>query len=123
MKRQRLTEMGLNDLVELFIDLSTKQGEALVVDDTRSYNALFRQLTEIDHELRARGKNSRFELSKLFDHPNPFVRLNAASDLLGLLPQEARSVLEKIRDARIQPEALDAGMMLCRFDRGEWVPD
>lgn len=115
--------MGLKDLVELFVDLSQKQGEALIVDDTRAYNVLFRQLSEIDQELRVRGTNSRLALSELFDHPNPFVRLNAASDLLGLLPQDARSVLLKIRDARIQPEALDAGMMLSRFDSGEWTPD
>lgn len=114
--------MSLEELTTLFVNLSTQQGNALIVDDTSRSNRLFYRILEIDDELRNRGAEARLELKTLFTHPNSFVRMNAAVKILGLVPREARSVIQEIDDARIQPEALHAGMKLLAFDRGEWVP-
>lgn len=123
MKKGDLTKKSSDDLVALFADLSRQQGDALIVDDTRRSNRLYYKMKDIDQELRLRGPEARLRLKVLFTDANPFVRLNAAVKILGLVPQEGRAVLQKIREARIQPEALHAGMVVLRFDSGEWVPD
>ena len=123
MRKLNIGKVSTEALVTLFADLSKRQGDALIVDDTRRSNRIFYRILDIDSELRARGPEARLKLKALLIHPNPFVRMNAAVKILGLVPQEARSILQEIDDARVQPEALHAGMKLLAFDRGEWVPD
>lgn len=123
MKKCNLTTMSSEDLVALFANLCVQQGEFLIVDDTRRSNRLIHKIRDIGNELRVRGPEARLQLKSLFGHENPFARMHAATSILGLVPEEGRAVLQEIREARIQPEALHAGMIVRRFDSGEWVPD
>jgi hypothetical protein len=49
--------------------------------------------------------------------------LKAAIHTLALFPDDARAVMQKLIDDRIQPQAMDAGMLLDSLDAGRYVPE
>jgi Domain of unknown function (DUF2019) len=51
------------------------------------------------------------------------VRVQAAIDSLGIVPESARNVLEAIRASKWQPQAMAAGMILRGLDSGQYKPD
>jgi hypothetical protein len=80
-------------------------------------------MTGVDEELRARGREARLALLRLFNHSNMQVRVQAATFSLGVAPEAARKVLEAIRASKWQPRAMDAGMTLRGLDNGQYKPD
>jgi hypothetical protein len=114
--------MSLDDLLGRFVEIGIAQDKALFNDDSASYNRLYRQMDQIDKELRARGRDARLSLTRLFDHPNLHVRLRAAARTLGVAPDRARAVIESIASSRIYPQAGDAGMLLSGLDDGTFKP-
>jgi hypothetical protein len=96
----------LDELVQLFVEVSDRQGEALLDDDTRRYSRLFVRNLAIDNELRAGGPGARLALKRPFTHPNPQVRFEAATAIVALVPDDARAVLRRIQESREQPFAL-----------------
>lgn len=122
MKKFESSTASSGDLVHEYIEIGLQQDDALLNDDTGRYNRLYREREAIDHELRRRGTEARLHLTQLLTHPNPLVRFNAATDCLAVAPQEARLVLEKMRDSRISPYCLYAGMGLLRLDDRTYVP-
>jgi hypothetical protein len=119
----KLEQMTINQLVDRFAETAIAQDDAVWFIKTRLYNRLYKQLEEIDLELRARGPAARLSLCRLFTHPNMQVRLQAATWSLGVAPTEARKVLEVIRPMKTFPQALDAGMTLIGLDDGTFKPD
>lgn len=77
-------------------------------------------MVDVVEELRNRDGDQRRSLIRLFDHPNPQVRLMAASIILDLdlEPEAARPVLQAIHDSREPYLALNAGMSLSLYDLG-----
>ena len=114
--------MSTNELLSRFIELGLAQDEALLDDNYTKYNRLYRQMSQIDDELRARGPEARLALTRLFDHPNLQVRLRAAARTLGVAPVEARKAIEAVANSGHFPQAGDAGMLLAGLDDGTFKP-
>lgn len=112
----------IDQLLERFVSICLQQDEALLRDDYARFNRLYKQMDEIDNELRARGLEARRSLSRLFDHPHIQVRLKAATRSLGVLPTQARSLLEEISESQEYPQAGDAGMVIRGLDDGSFKP-
>ena len=117
-----LVDMTIEELVARFVEIGIAQDKAERIDDRRRFKRLYRQMDEIDNELRARGPAARRALLALFDHPNLQVRLKAAKRSLAVAPQEARQTIEAIVQTAQLPQAGEAGMMLSLLDRGLFVP-
>lgn len=123
MKRGKLQELTIDELVDRFAELGINQDKAELYGEISKYNKLFKDMTAVDEELRARGRDARLALLRLFNHSNMQVRVQAAINSLGVAPQAARKVLEAIRASKWQPQAMDAGMILRDLDDGEYKPD
>lgn len=122
MKRLALQEMTPRQLVEKFAGIALQQEHAISKGESAKYNRLFRQMNEIEAELKSRPGDQRGLLVSLFDHPSIQVRLKAATRSLAVLPQEARLLLESIASSREYPQAADAGMLLTGLDDGTFRP-
>lgn len=122
MSRVNLTTMTVQELVQRFTDIGLAQDEALLDDDLGRFNLLFKQMRAVVEELKARPNDQRQALIVLYDHPNLQVRLKAAIATLAVGPAPARAVLQAIRESKIQPQALDAGMSIINLDRGIFKP-
>ncbi len=79
-------------------------------------------MMEIVDELKNRPGDRREALIVLYDHPNMQARVKAAKATLALAYNQARTLLENIRDYGWQPQALDAGMSLIALDEGVYQP-
>ena len=66
-------------LIERFEEIAIAQFEAIRLDDNAKFNRLYRQMDEVDNELRIRGTEARLLLRRLYHHPNPQVRLKPRS--------------------------------------------
>jgi Domain of unknown function (DUF2019) len=85
MKRIKLEDVSADQLVDRFAEIGIAQYQALLGGATREFSQLYGQMDAIDKELRARGKEARLALVRLYDHPNIQVRLQAASFTLGTI--------------------------------------
>jgi hypothetical protein len=119
----KLTAMSMDDLVSRFEELCLKQYDADLSFDMPRYNRAFDAMMAVANELRSRPGDQRRSLVSLYDHPNEQVRLKAAIHTLALFPDDARAVMQKLIDDRIQPQAMDAGMLLDSLDAGRYVPE
>jgi hypothetical protein len=108
----------INELVNLFVQISLAQDKALLYEDYSTFNRLFDEIHDIMRELRSRSGDQRRALMSLYDHPNAQVRLSAAVATLELEPAAARRVLEIIDDRHEFPQAADARGLLEALDQG-----
>src|SRR3990167_2875044 len=122
MNRSNLQTMSVDQLVQRFMNIGIAQDDALLRDDTKTFNHLFDRMQDAVDELRRRNGDERRALLLLLDHPNMQVRLKAAKATLAIAPQAARQALEAIKAANWQPQSLDAGMSLWNLDRGVYKP-
>jgi hypothetical protein len=122
-KRVKLEEMTIDELVERFAGIGIAQDQAELMGEIGQFNSLYRQMDATEKELRRRGREARLALLRLYDHPNMQVRLNAAKRTLGVAPEAARKVIQEIYDSKWYPQAGDAGMTLSNLDRGVFKPD
>lgn len=112
----------IDELLARFVTISEQQYPLTLNDDFKNYNALFDKLTAIDRELRHRGIDARLALTRLFDHPNIQVRLNAAKRSLAVARQSSLVVLRQIIKEDIGPFRLAAGMTVALVEDGTIVP-
>jgi hypothetical protein len=110
--------MTVDDLLARFAEIGIAQDKALLYDEVATFNRLYRQMDEVDNELRARGPDAHLALLRLYDHPNMQVRLKAAVRTLGVAPLRARQMLETIAASNYFPQAGDAGSALALIDEG-----
>src|SRR5262249_14963225 len=122
MKRIKLGEMTIEQLVERFTAIALDQDQALLAHEYEKFNRLFDEMEAIENELKARQGDQRRALLSLYGHPNTQVRLKAAEATLAVAPESARRVLQSIVDSREFPQAGDAGMMLRNLDREVFKP-
>ncbi|QBR70671.1 hypothetical protein CU048_04575 [Beijerinckiaceae bacterium] len=123
MKRAKLENITVDQLVDHFAEIGIAQYDAIMGGTTREFKRLYSQMDAIDKELRARGQDARLSLLRLYDHPNIQVRLKAATRTLGVAPEAARKVVQAIYDSKWYPQAGDAGMTLWSLDEGIFKPD
>jgi len=110
MKRLKLADMTVDQLVERFTAIALDQDHAVRIDDNATFTRLFWQMEAVEEELKARAGDQRRALSRLYDNPNAQVRITAAKATLAVLPQEARRLLHTIAYSKEYPQAGDAGM-------------
>jgi hypothetical protein len=122
-KRVKLEEMTVDELVDRFAEIGVAEDQALLCGEHKKFNRLFTQMNEVDQELRRRGLEARRALIQLFDHPNMQARLQAAKWSLGVAPDVARKVIEEIPASQWQPQAMEAGMTLWNLDEGIFKSD
>lgn len=117
MKPRNFTGMSVDELIVLYAELSGEQGRVLDgCGPSRMVNRLVLQTFAIRDELARRAKDGEKVLARLFAHPDPWVRYNAASAALDVLGAEARKVIQAIADSKEFPVAGHAGMTLSLFD-------
>lgn len=80
MKRLKLADIPVEQLVERFVAIAVAQDQALGRDDTKTYNRLFPQMQDVREELKSRPGDERRALVPLLKHPNPQVRFNHFGD-------------------------------------------
>lgn len=110
-------------LVERFVTTAKARGEAVTDLDTRRANVCFDQMKAIDREMRARGTEAQKALIPLLHDRNRFVQYYASIYLLGLVPDEARAVLEWNAKYGVGLIAADARGFLRELDEGTYKPD
>jgi hypothetical protein len=121
-KRVNVREMTVDQLVDHFTILALDQDKALLREDIARVNQLYDQLKLVEMELKSRGDDERKALLKLYQHPNPQVRVKALKATLAVAPIAAREMLEVIADSREYPQAGEAGMSIRALERGIFKP-
>jgi ParB-like chromosome segregation protein Spo0J len=122
MKKVKLQDLSVKELIARFVDVGLAQDEALLYDELAKFSRLFEQMQEVVRELKRRPGDQRRALLDLYDHPNLQVRLKAAKNSLALAPEEGRRLLQAIADSREYPQAGEAGMSLDNLDLGIFKP-
>jgi hypothetical protein len=119
--------MTIEQLVDRFVEIGIAQNRALwdtlEENDNSEVSRLVFEMKDVNDELRARGRDARLALTRLYENRNMQVRLMAATLTLGVAPVEARRVIEQISASKIYPQAGDAGMTLDNLDEGIFKPD
>lgn len=127
MTRADLSALTVDQLVDRFAEIGIAQDkalwDALGEEDYSEVSRLIFEMKDVDDELRARGRNARLALKRLYSHENTQVRLKAAKSTLGVASLEARKVIEDISQSNLFPQAGDAGMTLDNLDSGFFVPN
>ena len=118
MKEIKLQDMSIDQLVERFLTIALDQSEAIKFDDNAKYKKLFQQEIEVVAELMLRAGDQRWALRLLYEHPNPQVRLAAASVTKDIAPQEARQACAIISERNEYPQAADARLLIDNVDEG-----
>jgi HEAT repeat protein len=114
--RPSLTCATVDELLALYIELSIEQANALELSLSSSkVNRIGERIFDINDELERRPGDQWRELTKLFDHPNAWVRFNAATAIIKFEKAEARQVIQKIADSKY-PISGHAGMFLATYD-------
>jgi hypothetical protein len=122
MKRAKLKDMTVKQLVERFATIGVEQDQAILRGQHARFNRLFDEMMAIQDELKTRADDQRRELLSLYNHPNAQVRLNAAKVTLAVAPEPARKALQALADSREYPQAGDAGMSLDNLELGIFKP-
>ena len=86
MTRADLSALTVDQLVDRFAEIGIAQDkalwDALGEEDYSEVSRLIFEMKDVDDELRARGRNARLALKRLYSHENTQVRLKAAKSTL-----------------------------------------
>jgi hypothetical protein len=122
MKQSRLENLTVDQLVERFTAITLDQDKALRARNQARFNRLFDEMEAVKQELKARDGDQRRALLRLYDHPNPQVRLKAVKATLAVAPEPALRLLKEIAESREYPQAGEAGMSLFNLEQGIFKP-
>lgn len=102
-------------LVEKFIDASIKYGESIELGESKTANKQSSIIRKIRKQL---AESCKLELLiPSLKHKNDYVKLNVASSLIGLLPDDTKDILEEL-ESRKGLVGLEAKMFLQEWNRG-----
>lgn len=121
-QRKNLKSLSNAEIVNLFEQLCIEQYDAMEGNEQARVNRLVWRIHDLAMELKSRPGDQRYELMRLFGHPNMQVRLSAAEANLAVDYASARRELQAIVDSQWFPQAGDAGMTLYFLDTGESKP-
>jgi hypothetical protein len=122
MKRMKLQDMTVDQLVERFTQIGLAQDEAILYSEHAKFNRLYDMMLEVELELKARAGDQRRALLPLYKHPNMQVRVTAATATLAVEPQIARQELVGIASTKLFPQAADASSLVRGLDDGTFKP-
>lgn len=121
-QKKDLRSLSNAEIVSLFEQLCVEQYDAMEADEQPRVNRLVWRIHDLEMELKSRPGDQRYELMRLFGHPNMQVRLSAAQANLAVDYASARREIQEIKDSKWYPQAMDAGMTLYFLDTGESKP-
>lgn len=117
-----LQSMSVNELVARFTEIALAQDQALLRSEVTKFNYLFDRMEEVKAELRDRAGDQRRTLLRLYDHPNPQVRLKAIKATLAVAPDVAVPALRALAESHEYPQSGDAGMSVWALEEGIFKP-
>jgi hypothetical protein len=109
------------DLVEAFSPIAQRLGE-IVVNWLPGGAKETRRLFALEDEIRGRGREARLKLAPPLHSDYRFVRYYAAQELIGLLPEKCRSIIEE-NTRECDAIAGDARGFLRAIDEGTYKPE
>lgn len=118
--KKSLKDFSTDELITLFEKNSLEQDAALLREQISKFGKLYPQMLAVRAELSRRG--SRASLTKLYDHENMQVKLQAAMATLIVAPVEARQLIEAISQTGWMPQATNAKETLRNLDSGFFKP-
>ncbi len=121
-QQKNLKSLSNAEIVDLFERLCIEQYDAMEREEQARVNRLVWRIHDLETELKSRPGDQRYELMRLFGHPNMQVRLSAAQANLSIDYASARREIQKIKDSKWYPQAMDAGMTLYFLDTGKSKP-
>jgi hypothetical protein len=121
-RRTKLNDLSVDQLIGQFIEIGIAQDKALMMDELANFKKFFTQMEVVKAELKSRDGDQRRALLRLYNHPNMQVRLKAVKATLAVAPTEARRMLEAIANSHHFPQAGEAGMSLDNLDQGIFKP-
>lgn len=104
----------MEGLVDKFIDASIKYGEAIEQGESKIANKQSSVIRKIRKQLVESYKLDI--LIPSLQHENDYVKLNVASSIIGILPNDAREVLGELQ-SRKGLVGFEAKMFLQEWDR------
>jgi hypothetical protein len=107
-----LSKLSIDQLLDRFVELSLQDERAANIARVAIRNQLVVQIGDVKKELQNRPGDQRDALVVFFTHPNLYVRYHAATNLMSMMPVEARLQMEAIADSKIYPIAGHAGTYL-----------
>jgi len=110
------SKIATADLLQIFAKAAAEQGQALRSGDSRKANSSYRTMKKIYAELSSRGPHAQQELLSLYEHPDPYVRLNAATHSLDFDPPGALRVLQVIDKMEDGLLGFTAGMIIKEWN-------
>ena len=105
----------MEGLVEKFINASIKYGEAIELGESKTANKQSSVIRKIRKQLVESCKLDI--LAPSLQHNNDYVKLNVASSIIGILPDDAREVLGELQSKK-GLVGFEAKMFLQEWDRG-----
>lgn len=123
MDDKRLAVLETAELIDRFAEICVAQNRAIKRGELKRRIALVWQMKDVYDELKARGRDAHLALTKLYDHPDRQVRLQAASLTREVAPAAARQVLEAIERSGVMPQTADAREALRNLDQKISKPD
>jgi hypothetical protein len=106
------------DPKDRFISAATEHGRCTETGDYKKGNAAFDRVIAALAELRERADRGESVLIELLNHPNGWVRLAAATDLLPLRADRATQVLEDLASGPQSQLEFGAMMVLREWRAG-----
>jgi hypothetical protein len=118
--KSSIDRLSDDELVNIFAIIADNLGE-IVVNWLPGGASETRRLFATRNVLQHRGRNSRIKLARLLHDKNRFVRYYAAQELIGLLPEESRPIIEE-NTKEFDAIAGDARGFLRAIDDGTYKP-
>jgi hypothetical protein len=126
---EKAQAMKNDDLLSAFVNFAIAQADGeLDLVNVAVLNRLYKPWRAVCDEFRRRGPDVRRLLIPLMEFKSPGkgrvdspayqVRLNAARELLAVVPDQARATLKAISKGTTYPQGLQAGMCLYYVDKG-----
>ena len=106
------------DWKDRYVADATEHGRCTESGDYKNGNAAFDRMTAALTELRERPDRGESVLIELLNHPNEWVRLGAATNLLPLRVDLASQVLEDLASGPQSQLEFDAKMVLREWRAG-----
>jgi|SRR5579864_4382607 len=106
-----------SELTRIFAKAAAEQGEALRAGDAKRANSRYRTMKKTYLELQSRGPTAQREVLALLEHPNGYVRLNAAAHSLEFDPASALRALQVIDKMESGLLGFTAGMIVEEWNK------
>jgi hypothetical protein len=108
----------MKDDIEQYVANAAEHGRCVETGDFRKGNAAFDRMEAAVTRLRKRSDKGEAILTKLLEHPDGWVKLEAATHLLPLNPERAREMLEELSSGPQSQLEFSAKMVLREWRSG-----